>query len=98
MNIKFDDDYLDKKAEFIHALANPIRLKIISIIGNEKVCVSDISKILKIRQPNISQHLNILRNVGILKKKREGKTICYTLIYPKVLELLDYIDKILEEK
>ncbi len=97
MEVKFDEDYLEEKAEFIHALANPIRLKILQIIGKEKVCVNDISKILKIRQPNISQHLNILRNSGILKKKREGKTICYTIIRPGVMELLDDIDKILKK-
>ncbi len=98
METNFNDDYLDEKAEFIHALANPIRLKILEIIGNEKVCVNDISKILQIRQPNISQHLNILRNAGILKKKREGKTICYTIIKSGVRNLLKDIDNILNSK
>ena len=67
---KFDEEYLEDKAEFIYALANPVRLKILSLLENKKLCVSDLSVAIGIKQPNISQHLNALRQAGIIKRKR----------------------------
>lgn len=88
----FNEDYLEKKAEFLHALANPVRLKIISLLENTEVCVGDLSKAMKIKQPNISQHLNILRNAGIIRKNRKGKMINYKVIISRVFNILKDVD------
>lgn len=88
----FDEDYLEKKSEFLHALANPVRLMILTLLENKEVCVNDLSNTMKIKQPNISQHLNILKNAGIIKKKRKGKSIYYQVIIPKVFDILEEID------
>jgi len=93
----FDDDYLETKAEFLHALANPVRLKILILLENKKVCVNDLSTAMNIKQPNISQHLNILKNANIIKKKRKGKTICYYVIVPKIYDILNTIDSSLKK-
>ncbi len=93
----FDDDLLETKSEFLHALANPVRLKILALLEKKEVCVSDLSNAMKIKQPNISQHLNILRNAGIIKKKRKGKSICYRVVIPKVHDILKEIDNELKK-
>ncbi len=60
-------------------------------------CVSDLSNTMQIKQPNISQHLNILRNAGIIKKQRTGKSICYRVVIPKVYDILNSIDASLKK-
>lgn len=92
MNKEFDENYFEEKSAFLHALAHPVRLKILEIIKDSKACVGDISAIMKIKQPNISQHLNILKNAGILKKQRNGKMIYYEIIVLKVINVLKEID------
>ena len=93
----FEEDFLENKSEFLHALANPIRLMILSLLEDKEVCVSDLSNEMKVKQPNISQHLNILRNAGIIKKKRKGKTICYSVVIPKVYDILKNVDNMLKK-
>ena len=97
MKKPFNEDYLETKSEFLHALANPVRLKILILLENKEVCVSDLSNTMQIKQPNISQHLNILRNAGIIKKQRKGKSICYRVVIPKVYDILNSIDASLKK-
>ena len=60
-------------ARILKAIAHPVRLQIIHELSvDERVCVSDLSERLKVRQPTISQSLNILRNAGIVDCQREG--------------------------
>ncbi len=93
----FDEDYLEAKSEFLHALANPVRLKILSLLENKEVCVNELSAAMNIKQPNISQHLNILKNSNIIKKKRKGKSIYYHVIVPKVYDILNNADSSLKK-
>jgi len=98
MKKNFDEDYLETKAEFIHALANSVRLKILYLLENKEVCVGDLANAMNVKQPNISQHLNILRNAKIIKKTKSGKTTCYHVIQPKVFEILNTVDSILKKQ
>ncbi len=93
MKKEYDEDFIEKKAEFIKALGGSMRLKLLDIIGTKKVCVGEIIEILKIPQPNISQHLSILKNAGILRKKREGRSVCYEITNPKIFDLVKSIDE-----
>lgn len=97
MKKEFDDEYLERKAEFIRALGGTMRLKLLEIIGTKKVCVGEIMKQLNVPQPNISQHLTILRNAGILSKKREGRAVCYKITNPKILDLVKSVDELLKK-
>ncbi len=97
MKKEFDEDYLERKAEFLRALGGTMRLKLLDIIGTKKVCVGEIMKQLNVPQPNISQHLTILRNAGILSKKREGRAVCYKITNPKILDLVKSVDELLKK-
>ncbi|MBL4585988.1 MAG: winged helix-turn-helix transcriptional regulator [Flavobacteriales bacterium] len=65
----------------IHSmLGNEVRLKILYIIYKEQqVCVCDISDILQMTAPAISQHLKKLKDTGILLSKKVGQTVFYTI-------------------
>lgn len=83
-----DDDEIQKNADIIKALGDPTRLKIIYLINNGELCVCDIITSLNKPQPTVSHHLNILKNAGILKWRKEGVWIHYKLSNPKLLHNL----------
>lgn len=64
------------------ALADPTRLRLINLIGNDEVCVCFFVEVLKINQPKISRHLAYLRRAGVVAARREGKWIHYRIVEP----------------
>jgi ArsR family transcriptional regulator len=83
-------DY-DEGALILKALSHPTRLRIISLIREQKPCVRGIEEALGLAQPNISQHLSLLRNIGIVEAERAGNQVCYRIKNPVVLKLLDVL-------
>ena len=67
---------------FFRALADPTRLRIINLIGDQEVCVCFFVEILKTNQPKISRHLAYLRRAGIVAARREGIWIHYRISTP----------------
>jgi ArsR family transcriptional regulator len=82
-----------KKAQLFKALAHPIRLLIVEKLLENEQCVNDIRELVNVSQPNISQHLNILRYSGIVNFRQEGNLRCYFLNKPqnikKILNALE---------
>jgi DNA-binding transcriptional ArsR family regulator len=70
------------------ALAHPARLKLLEKIATERCCVSEIERCLSISQPNVSQHLKILKREGIIRGEREKRRICYRISDTRVRGLL----------
>ena len=67
---------------FFRALADPTRLRIINVLGDEEVCVCFFVEIFKINQPKISRHLAYLRRAGIVSARREGIWMHYRVSTP----------------
>jgi ArsR family transcriptional regulator len=68
---------------FFRALADPTRLRIINLIGEQEVCVCFFVEILKTNQPKVSRHLAYLRRAGIVAARREGIWMHYRISTPK---------------
>lgn len=68
-------------AELYKALANSKRLAIIDLLAGGEVSVNDIAKRLKISKTNVSQHLSHLRHVGIVKPRRDGLSVFYSIVH-----------------
>ena len=86
------------KANILKALAHPTRIKIVEMLKDGEKCVCEMIPLLELEQPNVSQHLTILRHNGIVEAEKRGLSVFYRLKnakFPKVLKLLDEI--ILEE-
>jgi ArsR family transcriptional regulator len=75
-------------ASLLKALGQPVRIRIVLIIGEHESCVCHLEAILGIRQARISQHLIALRNAGIVSTRRDGRHIYYRLENPKILDLV----------
>ncbi|HSR36844.1 MAG TPA: metalloregulator ArsR/SmtB family transcription factor [Desulfurivibrionaceae bacterium] len=75
--------------EFFKALSDLSRLRLIRILsscGQEQYCVADLAKKLGITQPAVSQHLKVLRNIGIVEPRKVGFRVYYTA-NPEQLQL-----------
>ena len=64
------------------ALADPTRLRLIQLLGDEEVCVCAFVETLKTNQSKVSRHLAYLRRAGLVRTRREGKWIHYRLVEP----------------
>jgi ArsR family transcriptional regulator len=67
---------------FFQVLADRTRLRLISLMGDDEVCVCFFVEVLKTHQPKISRHLAYLRKAGIVAARREGKWMHYRLVEP----------------
>ena len=73
-----EDEYSDL-SEFFKIFGNPTRLKIISLLSVEDLCVCDICEALELNQTTVSNQLRILRANNIVKYQKEGKMARYSL-------------------
>lgn len=77
-----DPEQADDLATHFKALADPIRLRLVSIIGASptgEVCACDLPALLDRTQPTISHHLSILVKAGLLEREQRGKWAWFTL-------------------
>ncbi|MBB4700924.1 ArsR/SmtB family transcription factor [Sphaerisporangium siamense] len=67
--------------EVLKALAHPVRLGIVRRLAAEPdICACDFTDEFEVSQPTISAHLKVLREAGLVTTRREGTTICYSLV------------------
>ena len=91
-------DYLrSKKAALIlRAVNHKLRQQMIKLIDEkQKIVVTEIYVKLKLEQSVASQHLAILRRAGIVSTQRDGKFIYYSVNYPRVQEVVDFVEQLL---
>lgn len=64
------------------ALADRTRLRLLSLMGDDEVCVCFFVEVLRASQPKISRHLAYLRKAGVVSARREGKWMHYRIVEP----------------
>lgn len=80
------------------ALSDQTRMKIVEVIGKGEICACEIPEKVGKSQPDVSQQLKMLENVGILKSRRDGKMILYSVKNEKVFKLIKMADEIEAKK
>uniref|UniRef100_C6E9I5 Transcriptional regulator, ArsR family n=1 Tax=Geobacter sp. (strain M21) TaxID=443144 RepID=C6E9I5_GEOSM len=75
-------------AELLKAMAHPTRLQIVAELLKGTRCVNDIQEILPASQANISQHLTVLRNAGVVSFTQDGSQRCYFVSRPKLVSVI----------
>lgn len=84
---------MERYAEIFKALAHPIRLRIVCGLAKKDECnVSIMVEKLCVPQPTVSQHLNILKNAGIITGYKKGTQVCYKItdeIAKKIVKALE---------
>ena len=93
-----DKELYQQKAEIFKALANPVRLEVIDTLLNGEKCVCEIQDALsKYEQPHISKSLSKLKAAGLIKDRRNGMNVYYSLAICCMSELFECLNKILQE-
>lgn len=83
-----DDDAAERLAGILKALADPVRLKLVSIIANQgEGCACDFPEMLGKTQPTVSHHLSQLVAAGILEREQRGKWAWFTVSQSRLLEI-----------
>ena len=85
-------------ASICKTFANPWRLRIVESLGDGECTVSELVDRLGISKSNVSQHLGIMREKGVVDYRREGPYIFYRLSNPKILVACRLMREILIER
>jgi len=86
------------QAELCKSLSDPKRLHIIHQLRDGERSVSELAESLGLKQSNTSQHLAVLRKAGIIVPRREGRTVHYGLVNPKIGEACDLVREVLTDQ
>jgi len=86
------------QAEIMRTLANPRRLRIIHRLAGEPVEVGRIAADLGISQPNVSQHLAVMRAAGVVEAERAGREVRYRLSDPEIVTACELMRGVLSRR
>jgi DNA-binding transcriptional ArsR family regulator len=81
-----DEKTIDTKTRLLKALANETRLKMLKLLSKREMCVCELTVALDLTQPTASHHLNILENMGLVKDKKDGKWVFYSVTNPELTQ------------
>lgn len=73
-------------ADFCKFMASPKRIEILFLLGEKEMCVDEIASAMEVNVPNISQHLAVMRERGVVNVRRESKKMYYSIANPKTLQ------------
>ena len=79
------DEVYRLQAEVLKTLANPRRLEIVHLLADGPREVGRLAEEMGISQPNVSQHLAVMRSAGVVEAEREGREVRYRLSDPEII-------------
>ena len=88
------DEDIDRASRSLKAMSHPLRLKILCTLGDEEVSVQDIVEHVGTSQSNISQHLAILRDKGILTSLKDANRVYYRVGDSRTLRLISMMREV----
>ncbi len=81
-------EQIEQAARAMKAISHPLRLKILCVLGDRETGVQDIVEAVGTSQSNISQHLAILRDKGILRARKDANRVFYSVSDQRTLQLI----------
>lgn len=79
----------ERKAEILKALAHPFRVAIVDFLKDGEKCVCDIANYVGAERSNVSRHLAVMLNAGVLRCRKDGLMVFYELRTPCILNFLN---------
>jgi DNA-binding transcriptional ArsR family regulator len=92
------DEITILQAEVLKTLASPRRLEILHALSDGPVEVRRLASAIRATQPNVSQHLAVLRTAGVVEAEREGRVVRYRLADPDVLVACALMRTVIERR
>ena len=87
-----------KQAEFVKAIAHPLRIAIVDFLKDGEQCVCDIAEYAGSERSNVSRHLSVMLGAGVLESRREGLKVIYRLKAPCVLRFFSCVTDCLKKQ
>ena len=92
-----DEEELSELAELFKTFGDSTRIRILYLLSRAPLCVCDIAAVLGLTQPAVSYQLKILRQARLIRARRAGKTVCYSLADSHVETIIGMAKEHLEE-
>ncbi len=73
-------------ADFCKFMGSAIRIEILFLLGEKELCVEELATSMDVKVPNVSQHLAIMREKGVVHVRRDGNKMYYSISNPKTLQ------------
>ena len=89
--LNVSDRMLDQVARRFHYLGEPFRLRILKLLSTGGKNVGELVEALQGNQPNVSKHLQLLYDAGLVSRRKEGTSNLYTICDPIVFQLCDLV-------
>lgn len=88
----------EKQAQITKAVAHPLRIAVLDFLKAGPQCVCDIADHLGSERSNVSRHLSVMTNAGVLESRKEGLKVIYALKTPCILDFFSCITGVLRQQ
>ena len=88
----------EKQAEIAKAIAHPLRIAIVDFLRDGEQCVCDIAESIGSERSNVSRHLSVMVNAGVLEYRKEGLKVIYSLRTPCILDFFSCVTGVLKQQ
>jgi len=87
-----------KQAEIAKAIAHPLRIAVVNFLKDGEQCVCDIAQHVGSERSNVSRHLSVMVNAGLLEYRKEGLKVIYRLKTPCILKFFSCVSRVLKQQ
>jgi len=88
----------EKQAEIAKAIAHPLRIAVVDFLKDGEQCVCDIAEYVGSERSNVSRHLSVMVNAGLLEYHKEGLKVIYKLKTPCILDFFSCVARVLRQQ
>jgi DNA-binding transcriptional ArsR family regulator len=88
----------EKQAEIAKAIAHPLRIAIVNFLKDGEQCVCDIAEHIGSERSNVSRHLSVMVNAGLLEYRKEGLKVIYSLKCACIIDFFSCVSSVLKQQ
>ena len=88
----------ERQAEIARAMAHPLRIAIVEFLKDGEQCVCDIAEHVGSERSNVSRHLSVMANAGLLESRKEGLKVIYKLKYTCIVDFFACVGNVLKQQ
>ena len=97
-NARAEEELYRLQAEFCKGMAHPTRIHILRTLKQGEMPVNELAKAVGVTQANASHHLAILRQFGLLRTRRDGSTVYYSITDHRIVEACELVRSCIGER
>ena len=88
----------EKQAEIAKAIAHPLRIAIVNFLKDGEQCVCDIAEYVGSERSNVSRHLSVMVNAGLLDYRKDGLKVIYSLKCTCIVDFFSCVSRVLKQQ